>query len=192
LSEDDFFAIPGDTLRDAEAAAEFKLIVPENARASSRSQDTFFWTEGGTVTVAESGSYVSPDGFRVKTFTLEAQIDGAGSGVNVGRPVNTTFRMASKAIDAKGPKNLLTMSMMSIAKLKGLMTAIGVLPDREDGGYSPTLLSTYFPSGESKFPTDPSPLLGAELFFQVKQSPYENKDGETKTRAEIHKFLPRE
>lgn len=188
--DDDFFSIPGDIMRDAEAAAEFKLVVPPDARTSKRDPETFFWTEAGTITVAQSGKYLSPDGIPVLTLECEATISAAGSGVNVGRPVNTTFRISNKAIQAKGPKNLLTMSHMSLAKLKGLFAAIGVEPDRDDGGFSAQLLKAYFPPSESQFPKETSPLINHEISFQVKQSPYENKEGEKKIRAEIHRFLP--
>ena len=187
---DDFFSIPGDVMRDAEAAAEFKLVVPETARTSSRSADTFFWTEAGNLSKLQSGSYLSPDGIKVLTLEVEATITASGSGANIGRPVGTTFRIAPKALQSKGPKNLLTMSHMSLAKLKGFFAALGIVPDREDGGFSGQLLLQYFPLAEDQFPHDASPALNTELFFQVKQSPYETRDGETRTRPEIHRFLP--
>jgi len=187
---DDFFNIPGDVIRDAEAAAEFKLVVPDSARTSPRSPDTHFWTEAGTIKVAQSGSYVSPEGLPVLTLEVSALINGAGSGSNIGREVGTTFRICNKALQNRGPKNLLTMSQMSLAKLKGLFAAVGVESDREDGGFSGILLKEYFPLGESSFPSASSPILNRELFFQVKQSPYETKEGDKRVRAEIHRFMP--
>lgn len=187
---DDFFHIPGDVMREAEAAAEFKLVVPETARSSPRNPETFFWGEAGVITTAQSGNYISPEGLPVLTLEVEATINTNGSGANVGRPCGTTFRICNRAIKNKGPKNLLTMSHMSIAKLKGLMAAIGVEPDMDDGGFSGSLLKSYFPPGESQFPIEVSPLRNQEIYFQVKQSPYETKDGDKKTRAEIHRFLP--
>lgn len=187
---DDFFSIPGDVVREAEAAAEFKLVVPETARTSARSPDTYFWTEAGNVKTAQSGTYISPEGLKVFTFEVVVTITGAGSGVNIDRDVDTTFRICPKALGAKSPKNLVTMSNMSIAKLKGFFTALGIDADMEDGGFSPQLLREFFPPAESDFPSGTSPALNRELYFQVKQSPYETKDGQTKTRAEIHRFMP--
>lgn len=188
--DDAFFSIPGDTMREAEALAEFKLVVPPDARTSKRDPETFFWPEEGTLTKAQSGSYLSQEGLPVLTLECEATIAPSGSGLNVGRAVGTTFRISNKAIQAKGPKNILTMSHMSLAKLKGLFAAIGVEPDRDDGGFSAALLKQYFPPAETQFPTDNSPLINKLVAFQVKQSPFENRDGEKKVRAEIHRFLP--
>lgn len=192
MAEDDFFSIPGSVVQEAEAAAEFTLVVPETAKSSPRSPDTFFWNEGGRVISAESEDYVSPEGLPVKALTLEVTIDSSGSGMNISRPVNTTFRISKKALDNKGPKNLFTMSLMSVNKLKGLMTSIGVEPDLDGGGYSKALLSSYFPTNVKTFGADASPLINQDLYFTVKQAPYQTRDGETKKRAEIHKFLPRE
>lgn len=188
---DDFFAIPGDILREAEAAAEFKLVVPESATVSKRDPNTHFWNEGGTVTSASSDGYISPETYPVLALSVEVSIDSTGSGVNTGRPVNTTFRISKKALENKAPKNLFTMSLMSINKLKQLMTSIGIEPDMQDGGYSPSILKEYFPKSSESFPSETSQLLGQDLYFQVKQSPYTTKDGDTKIRAEINKFLPR-
>lgn len=190
--DDAFFSIPGDTMREAEALAEFKLVVPTDARSSTRNPETYFWTEEGTLTKAQSGSYLTPEGLPVLTLECEATISPSegGSGLNIGRAVGTTFRISNKAIQAKGPKNILTMSHMSLAKLKGLFAAIGVEPDRDDGGFSAAILKQYFPPAETQFPTDSSPLINQLVSFQVKQSPFENRDGEKKVRAEIHRFLP--
>jgi hypothetical protein len=189
--EDAFFSIPGDVVRDAEAAAEFKLVVPPDAKASPRSPESFFWMEGGRITTANSDSYLSPEGLPVLTLQIDVAIDNSGSGVNTGRNVGTTFRISNKAIQSKGPKNLLTMSLMSLAKLKGMFATLGIEPDREDGGFSGPMLKNYFPPSVSGFPADPSTLLNQDVYFQVKQAPFESKDGSTRTRAEISKFLPR-
>jgi hypothetical protein len=189
--DDAFFSIPGDTMREAEALAEFKLVVPPDARVSKRDPEVFFWPESGTISKAQSGSYLSGEGIPVLTLECEATISPEnGSGLNVGRDVGTTFRISNKALQAKAPKNLLTMSHMSLAKLKGLFAAIGVDPDLDNGGFSGALLREYFPPAESQFPTDSSPLLNRQISFQVKQAPFEDKEGMKRIRAEIQRFLP--
>lgn len=186
----DIFDIPSSVIQQAEQARSFKLAVPENARRHRREPGTFFWMESGTITSANSASYSNEKtNQRVTALSFEVEINGEGSGLNPNKPLSTTFRINNEALKTGEPKTQLTMSLMSIAKMKALFHAVGIEGDLAGGGFSKALLNTYFPPSEDTFPSETSPFVGHTIYFEVKQGPRELPDGSLKETPEINKIL---
>ena len=189
---DEIFDIPGEVIQKAEAAQTFKLSVPENARRHRREPSTFFWMESGVITAASSSSYLNEKttpAQAVSTYEFVVDINAEGSGLNVNRPLTTTFRLNKTALTTGEPKTQLTMTLMSVAKMKSLFNALGISGDLENGGYSKTFLSHYFPPSEDQFPSETSPLVGQTIYFEVKQGPRELQDGSIRETPEINKII---
>lgn len=185
------FDIPGNVIRQAEDAQSFKLEVPPSARRHRREPNTFFWVEAGVITSAQSGSYTNEQtGQVVRTLEFAVDINAEGSGLNIGRPLTTTLRINHKALGSGEPKKQVTMSLMSIAKMKGLFQALSISPDMADGGYSFDLQERFFPKAENEFPVATSELVGQTIYFEVKQGPRELPDGSSKESPEINKIIP--
>lgn len=191
----DFFDISGDTIKAAEAAAGFKMVVPDTSKKTKRGED--LWDEHGSIRAAFSeATEVVIEGRKCPILTLQADIgvDGQGSGKNVGYfPVRFKARMNATAMgytaDTTSPMSKqATMTRISVARLKNLLSTLGFEPDRDDGGYSQGMLAMLFPPIKS-FSGEPSPLVGMNLWFQVKQSETEGRDGGTFTNIEVNKVL---
>lgn len=186
----DLFDIPGDIVRKSDESRSFKLTVPETARRHRREPNTFFWTESGIITSASSGSYENDAKQAVRTLQFDVDINAEGSGMNVNRPLSTTLRINNDALKTGEPKKQVTMSLMSVAKMKALFRALSIQPDLPDGGYSGLLINRHFPPAESQFPTETSELVGRTIFFEVKQGPRELPDGSLREDPEINKIIP--
>ncbi len=187
------FDIPGSVVRQAEDSRSFKLEVPPSARRHRKEPNTFFWVESGVITSAQSGTYkneqVSPAQI-VRTLEFTVDINAEGSGLNIGKPLTTTLRINHAALGSGEPKKQVTMSLMSIAKMKMLFQALGISPDMTDGGFSQELVERFFPKAESEFPVATSELIGQTIYFEVKQGPRELPDGSSKDSPEINKIIP--
>jgi hypothetical protein len=187
----DIFDIPGDIVRTAEDQQSFKLSVPPNARRHRREPNTFFWTESGVISSASSSSYTNSDtNQKVSTLTFEVSINAEGSGLNTNRPISATLRMNADAMRTGEPKKQVTMTLMSVAKMKALFRALSISADLPDGGFSRSLITRFFPPAESQFPTDTSELIGQTIFFEVKQGPRELPDGSLRESPEINRIIP--
>lgn len=187
---DDLFDIPVDVVNAAEEMRSFKLARPENARRHRKEPNTFFWPEAGVITSAGAGSYLNErSGQTVSTLEFRIEINAEGSGLNANKSLTTTLRINNDAIKTGEPKPQHTMSLLSVGKLTGLFRALGVHPDRTDGGYSGTLIGQYFPPATDQFPSEGSPLVGETLYFEVKQGPRELQDGSIVETPEINKIL---
>lgn len=186
----DLFDIPGDLVRSSDEAQSYKLTVPENARRHRREPNTFFWMESGTITSASRGSYINEaTNQKVATLSFNVDINAEGSGLNVGRPLSTVLRINNEAVKSGEPKKQVTMSLMSVAKMKALFRALSVSPDLPDGGFSGVLIDRYFPKSEDQFPVDTSALIGQTIFFEVKQGPRELPDGSLRESPEINRVI---
>lgn len=188
MGGDEFYDIGGDLLDAADAASEFKLVVPENARQHKKIPTTHFWTEAGAITAAYSDSKEEVDKSKTQILTFEVTLAHEGSGKNVGKPLTTGMRINHSALRKGAPKNFFTMSNMALHKLRALMRSVGVEGDLEGGGFSQSLLAFHFPS-KTSFSSEVPPLVGRVIYFEVKQEKRELPDGTIKTQAEINKIL---
>jgi len=191
----DFFDISGETIKAAEAAAEFKMVVPETAKVTKRGDSV--WDEHGTIKAAFSEALETIiEGRKCPILLLQADIsvDAEGSGKNAGYfPVRFKARMNSAAIGSNADKatpmgKQATMTRISIARLKGMLSAANFEPDLEDGGYSQGMLASLFPPVKS-FTGEVSPLVGINLWFQVKQGESEGRDGGKFTNIEVERVI---
>lgn len=186
----DIFDIPGDVVRSAEESRSYKLAVPPDARKHRREPNTSFWMESGIITSASGGSYLNEQTKqKVTTLQFEAEINGEGSGLNTGKPISTTLRLNADALRTGEPKKQVTMTLMSVAKMKALFRSLSINPDLSDGGYSTALITRFFPPSESQFPIDTSELIGQTIFFEVKQGPRELPDGSLRESPEINRII---
>jgi hypothetical protein len=188
---DDLFEIPGEVVAAAEAQQSFSLVIPEhNVRRSRRDPKTALWMEGGVITSASMGSYTNEQtNQEVRTISFSVEINAEGSGVNSNRNLSTVLRINSPALKSGEPKGQVTMSLMSVSRLKQLLIALGIASDLPGGGYSDALLKHYFPKETDQFPIDNSPLVGHTIYFEVKQGPREMRDGSVRDVPEINKIL---
>src|SRR3990172_1140630 len=180
---EDFYDIPGDVLKEAEDAASFKLNVPESVRADKHGNR--YWFEAGTIKSAQRSRAKDVP---VTIFSMQININAEGSGKNINKPLSNYMRINYPAVTEKKEGGQLTMSRMSIHKLNTLFRSLGLEGDRDDGGYSKSMLSEYFPL-DTDFNKEVSPLVNRVVYFEVKQPP----DGETDKNgrplsAEITKF----
>lgn len=189
-----FFDIGGDIIKQAEAAANFKLVVPETAKVGKDGGAN--WTEHGRI-VETSGETFTNDTANGKqenlVLTVKMEIDGNenGSGKNTNSTFFSKMRINPAALRtgkgaAKGSQlqKQFTMSQMSIHKLKMLMKAAGIQSDTEDGGWSQVLLAECFPD-VGNFSGSASPLIGTAFLFEIRQSESEGKDGRKFTNYDI-------
>lgn len=190
-----FFDISGDTVKAAEAASSFRLVIPPTAKVF---KDGASWTELGRITEASSEvSKSTVEGRECDILVLHLQIELAkdGSGLNEGKTYKTNFRLnrwalengrgAPKGTPMAGQK---TMSLLSIAKMKAVLSACGFPPDGEEGTYTQALLAECFPDVNT-FGAVPSPLIGQSFWHEVKQRE-SNKDGKSYTNYDIQNVLP--
>ena len=194
-----FFDISGDTIKAAEAAAGFKLVVPPDAKLSKDGSAN--WTEHGRVIETSSEMFdVEIEGRKMDNLVLHIKmdIDAEGSNKNAGNTFRTNLRFNRTALamgkgQSKGTplQKQFTMTQMSIHKLKMIMRACGIQPDNEDGGFSQSLLAECFPD-VAAFNDSPSPLIGCAFWFEVRQSESEGKkDGRKFTNYEIVQIVDR-
>lgn len=189
-----FFDIGGDVIKQAEAAANFKLVVPETAKISKDGSAN--WTEHGRIIEADSETFLTETAsgkMENLVFTVKVEIDGSedGSGKNQGSSFFSKMRLNPTALrTGKGAtkgsqlQKQFTMSQMSIHKLKMIMKAAGIASDTEDGGWSQALLSECFPD-VGNFSGSASPLIGTAFLFEIRQSESEGKDGRKFTNYDI-------
>jgi hypothetical protein len=184
---DDFLSISGDVIKAAEAAAEYKMVVPTNARISNKNPELKFWEEAGSITSVSSSIYTDNNSqLKIRVLNFETTCSAEGSGDNIGFPIKTGLRICPVAMASGSPDNLAKMSFMSTNRLTMLLRGVGILPDSQDGGYSGSLLATCFPPDDAfPPPTTPSPLVGKSIRFEVKQGPSEGRDGKKRFFPEI-------
>lgn len=184
---DDFLSISGDIIKTAEAAAEYKMVVPKNARVSNKNAEMRFWEEAGTITSAGSSVYTdNATNVRIRVLNFETTCSAEGSGENIGFVIKTPLRIAPVALASGSPENLAKMSFMSVNRLTMVLRGCGILPDGIDGGYSQALLGKCFPPDDQFPPSDtPSPLVGKSIRFEVKQAPSDGRDGRKRYFPEI-------
>lgn len=187
-----FFDISGDTIKQADAAANFLLVIPPNAKVAGT---TASWTEHGHVVETnseQSQSDVAGTKMDILILNVFVEIDGdeRGSGMNAGNKFKTNMRLNQKSLGSRAEKGSpvgkqKTMTNLSIHKMKAILRGCGIEPDSEDGGYSQTLLSECFPAVDS-FTGVPSPMIGAAIHFEVRktESP-SKKDNRMFTNYEI-------
>lgn len=192
-----FFDISGDTIKQAEAAAKFQLVIPDTAKVGKDGSAN--WTEHGRVVEASSEIFEQENEGRkmeVIGLNIKIEIDKEGSGLNDGSPFQNRLRINKYALQTgkgspKGSflKGQYTMSNMSIHRLKAILRACGIQPDMEDGGFSQTLQSECFPAIDN-FTGEPSPLIGNEFWFEIRKTDsISKKDGRSYVNYEIATVL---
>lgn len=195
-----FFDISGETVKQAEAAANFLLIIPANA--AHKTGGDAEWTEYGRIIEASSDTFEGEyDGKKMEILSLSVKVElmhhDESMNANVGSTFKSQLRINRYALQngkssPKGSplKGQYTMSNMSIHRMKAIMKVAGVLPDTEDGGYSQSLLAECFPAADS-FSGVPSPLVGTNPFWFIirKHDSPSKKDSRTYTNYEIAQVI---
>ena len=192
-----FFDISGDVVKQAEAAANFLLVIPPNAK-HEKSGDAS-WTEHGTVVDASSETYENEYGGKkceILALNLKVEMSKDTPTLNGGSSFRSQLRINRYALqnwkdrDKGSPeKGQYMMSNMSIHRMKAILKACGVSPDMEENGYSQTLLAECFPAS-NEFSGVPSPLVGTSFWFEIrKHDSTGKKDGRTFTNYEIAQIV---
>ena len=162
-----FYDLSGDTLAQAEAQAEFRLVLPETARKAKKGE-AWYWSEAGHIVAAYSevkDKELEGRKCQQVSYILRLAIQG-GSGKNNGGSTRCRmmFNKAAAGMDKAQGKwhGQQQMNRMSAARMKQFMGAVGMQSDLEGGGYSAGLLQQVFPQA-SDFQTEESPVVGREV-----------------------------
>jgi hypothetical protein len=176
-----FFDISGDVIKQAEAAANFTLVRPPDAKVDKAGGAA--WTEHGRIIGTSSETVeVDMEGRKAEVLILHVQmeIDKTVTGLNEGGKFRHNMRInrialqnGAGAVKGSPMKKQHTMSQMSLHKLKAILKACQIQPDTDDGGYSQSLLAECFPPADSLSGV-PSPLLDCAFTFELKESKSES------------------
>jgi hypothetical protein len=190
-----FFDISGDTVKAAEAAASFNLVVPPTAKLG---KGTEIWTEHVRVKDASSETVeVETEGTKCEVLVLQLLMECTkeGTGLNEGKTFKTNMRINHTALTrgkgapkGTGWKGQHTMSQLAISSLKRIVRACGFAPDGEDGGFSQMFLAECFPP-VGEFSEAASPLIGTAFWAEIKTRKSEGKDGRMWTNYDIQNVL---